>query len=283
MAFKTVVDKLEDVEEALRPHYVEIKDAKGATKFVVGLEGDINLLPQAKPLHTEAASYRVKLRDFEEKYGKLKGFEGMDHAEVIAKLDRVAELEAAAGGKLDDKKIDDIVESRMKTKLAPVEREKAQLIKERDELRAEKETFTKRERDRTVKDAVRSALDKSKGFQTSAADDALLLAERVFDVSADGVVTVKDNVGATPGVSPEVWLTEMQSKRPHWWGASAGGGAGGNNGGAGGGFGQKNPWSHEHWNMTEQSAIYRADSKKAEQMAVSAGTKVGGARPAKKS
>ena len=89
----------------------------------------------------------------------------------------------------------------------------------------------------------------------------------------------KENVGCTPGISPEVWLNEMQSKRPHWWGPSGGGGAGGS-----GGQRQftNNPWTNENWNLTEQGKILMENASRADQLAKSAGTTVGGKRPAGK-
>lgn len=132
-----------------------------------------------------------------------------------------------------------------------------------------------------IADAVRSAVGKSKGFQSSAVEDAITLAERVLEIDDSGNVVTKDGVGVTPGVGADVWLTEIQSKRPHWWGETIGGGASGNRGGASG-YGGNNPWSHDHWNLTEQGRILTTDRKKAEQLAKSAGTSIGGKRPAPK-
>lgn len=106
-----------------------------------------------------------------------------------------------------------------------------------------------------------------------------MLAERVFEVDDEGNVTTKDGVGVTPGIAADVWLTEMQDKRPHWWPQSQGGGAGGSGGGGAGG---KNPFSAEGWNLTEQGRLVRENPEKADQMAKAAGTTVGGGRPAAK-
>jgi hypothetical protein len=112
----------------------------------------------------------------------------------------------------------------------------------------------------------------------SALEDVGILAERVLMLDDDGNVVTKDNVGVTPGLTPEQWLTELQAKRPHWWGPTAGGGAGGGRQGPSG----ENPWSADNWNMTQQSAIYKQDPKRAEQLAKQAGTTIGGKRPTKK-
>lgn len=280
MAVKALVENLDDVDESLRSHYTETTDDKTKKKvFVLDLEGDTNLLPVVKTVRNEAAGYRTQLREVTDKYGKIKGFEGMDHAEIQAKLDRIAELEAANGGKLDEKTIDGIVEGRIKTKLAPVERERDALKTERDTLKNEIEGFRTNDRQRKIGDAIRAAATAMK-MTPEAFDDAIMYGERVFEVSEQGHVTVKDNVGFTPGIDAKTWLGDMQSKRPHWWGPSQGGGAqGGGKGGAGDGT---NPWTAENWNITAQNKIYTTDQKKAERMAVAAGTKLGGTKPATK-
>lgn len=280
MALKTVLDNLDDVDEMIRSHYIESKDPKtNTTQYILGIEGSIDPLPGVKALRNENGSYRIKLREAQEKYSKFNAFEGMNPEEIITKLDRIAELEATSGGKLDEKAIDAIVEGRIKTKLSPVERIRDTLASENQTLKQQIESFVSRDKQRAIADHVRTAATKLK-MQPEAVEDAIMYAERIMDVDEDGVVTVKDKVGFTPGIDVSSWLGDMQSKRPHWWGPSSGGGAGGSRvPGAGGG---DNPWSHATWNMTKQGEIFNTDPKRAESLALSAGTKIGGARPAAK-
>lgn len=278
MALKTVLEKLEDVPEVFREHYVETEDPKTKVKqYVLGIEGTIDPLPGVKALRSENGGYRIKVRDLETKYGKFDAFKDMDPTEILAKLDRIQELETAAGGKLDEKAIEAIVEGRIKTKISPLERQLAAVTAERDGFKVKTEEFTAKEKTRMISDAVREAALKVK-MQPEAVEDAIMYAERIMEVNEDGFVSVKDKVGFTPGLDVANWLTDMQPKRPHWWGPSQGGGARGGNGS--GGPGGDNPWSHEHWNVTRQNQQYNADPKRAEQLAVNAGTKLGGSRPA---
>lgn len=278
MALKTVIDKLDDVEEIFREHYVETVDPKTkAVQFVLGLEGSIDPLPQVKSLRTENGAYRIKQREMEAKYGKFDAFKDMDPAEILAKLDRIAELEAAAGGKLDEKQIEAIVEGRLKTKLSPLERERDKLAKENAEKDAKLAEYDSRDRTRSIKESVTAAAIGLK-MLPEAIDDAVMLAERVMEVNAEGGITVKDNVGFTPGLDAKLWLTDMQVKRPHWWGPSGGGGSRGN-GGLLNLQGGNNPWANATWNVTEQNKIYTQDKKQAERLAASAGTKIGGTKP----
>lgn len=275
MPLKVIVDKLDDVEEAVRDLYVERGGRYELSVEIPGVEGvksftDFSKLNDA--LRKERNDHKVT----REKFAPL-GDRKVD--DVLSQLDRIAELEAAASGKLDETQLNTLVETRLRTKLAPLERERDTLrgeVTKRDELL---QGYAARDRQRSVHDSVRKAAGVSKLLDT-ALEDALLLAERVFDVDEDGVVTAKDGVGCTPGITPEAWLVEMQNKRPHWWGATQGGGANGNRGG-GGGVGP-NPWAAETWNMTEQAAIYNQSPDRANRLAAAAGTTVGGARPARR-
>lgn len=267
---KAIVDSLDEVDAKYHDLYVE-KDGK----FYLQVEG-IEHTPTVKALKDEAAKSRIKARDTEAELVKFKTL-GKTVEEIQADLDRIEELEAANGGKIDETKLTELVEVRLKTRLAPVQREldqaKTQLV-EKDGVIA---GYKDRDIKLTIADTIRAAGKKS-GLLDTAIDDAILLGERVFVVEEGGSVTAKEGVGVTPGIDPAVWLTEMQSKRPHWWGPSQGGGATGGKGGMGG----NNPWTHENWNMTEQGRLYKENPQRAEQLAKSAGTTIGGQRPAAK-
>lgn len=209
----------------------------------------------------------------------LKKLTGNRSAEdILADLDRIPDLEAQAAAAGDPKQIDTLVEARIKTRLAPVERERDQLKGRVGELEGEIGTFRTEKRTRAISDSVREAAIKVK-LLPEAVEDAIIFAERVFEVADDGKVVAKDNVGVTPGVDPYVWFTDMQSRKPHWFGQTSGGGASGSRNGGGG---AKNPWSAADWNMTEQGQILKDNPTRAEQLARSAGTTIGGKRPEKK-
>jgi hypothetical protein len=263
------VDSLDGVPEALHAFYVE-KDGKFQLQ-VTGLppSGDVARLSEA--LRKERADHGA-LKD----RVKLLGDRRIE--DVVTELDRIPELELAAEGKMDDDKINQIVETRIKTRLGPVERERDQLRGQLTEKDKKIEGFEAKERTRTIHDKVRAAGVKAK-LLPEAIDDALLLADRVMEVEegTDRVVT-RDNVGVTPGIEPEAWFTDIQKTRPHWWGPSAGGGAGGQRGP--GGDTTANPFTHDNWNLTKQGELIQQDRAKAEQLARLAGTTIGGPQPA---
>lgn len=267
MKLKAVVKDINDVPAEYHALYVE-------------RNGQWEL--QVEGMKTEADVERVRAglvaerEAHKETKQKLNAFNGLDPEEVVSKLDRIEELELAAKGKLDDKQIDELVETRIRSRLAPLEREKQTLADKLAESTVQIQSYEQKERQRTIHDAVRSAATKAKLVDT-AIEDALLLAERVFEITDDGVVSAKDGVGATPGSRPEDWFAEMQSKRPHWWGPSSGMGGKGGGGGGGGG----NPWTAANWNLTEQGRIYKESPARAEQLAKAAGTTIGGRKPDK--
>lgn len=275
MALKATVDKLEDLDESLRTEYKEVVDPVSKAKtYVLDIE-NVQALPDVSRLNKALVKERDEHKGTKTKFASFAALG--DPTEVQAKLDRIPELEAAAEGKLDEAKLNGIVESRLKTKLAPIERERDQLratVGERDKTIGD---FTKAEVTRKVGTAVSRAAREAKVVDT-AVEDVEMLGDRVFEVLEDGSVVTKDGVGVTPGLTPKQWLEDMQQKRPHWWGSSAGGGAGGNRNGANGGAGA-NPWTAEGWNMTEQGAVLRADRAKADRLAKAAGTTVGGPKP----
>jgi len=267
MALKAILDSIDDLPEEVKKEYVEKNG-----KFELQVEG-MKTQADVDRLQGALTKERNDHKTVRERLGLLGDRKIED---VLQILDRVPELEAAAAGKLDETKLNELVEGRIKTKLAPVEREKGQLAQRVQELSGVLEQYQTKEKVRTIHDAVRDAVGKAQGFQSSAVEDALLYAERMLEVGEDGRVTTRDGVGVTPGIEASVWLSEMQAKKAHWWGPSQGGGAGGNRSGAGTGG---NPWSAEGWNMTEQGRILKENRSRAEQLAKSAGTSIGGPRP----
>ena len=267
MALKAILDTIDDLPEEIRKEYVEKNG-----KFELQVDG-MKTQADVERLQGALTKERNEHKIVRERLGMLGDRKVED---VLQILDRVPELEAAAAGKLDETKLNELVEGRIKTKLAPVEREKGQLAQRVQELTGIVEQYQTKDKVRSIHDAVREAVSKAQGFQPSAVEDALLYAERMLEIGEDGRVITRDGVGVTPGVDAIVWLTEMQAKKTHWWGPSQGGGAGGNRTGGAGGL---NPWSAEGWNMTEQGRILRENRSRAEQLAKSAGTAIGGPRP----
>lgn len=270
MAFKMVLDSLEGLAPEVAAEYVE-RDGK----FHIQVEG-MKTQADVDRVSAALAAARNDAKTLKDRMAIL-GDRKLE--DVVAQLDRIPELEAAASGKLDETKLNELVEGRIKTRIAPLERQVETLktqVSEKDGLIAQ---FAGKEKTRTIHDQIRTAAKES-GLLEEAIEDALLLGDRVFDLTEDGRTVVKEGTGYSAGLAPKDWLLDIQVKRPHWWGTSSGGGAGGNRGG--GGAAVSNPWSADNWNMTEQGKIYTSDPARAESLAKAAGTTIGGPRPAAK-
>lgn len=272
MQLKQKLPTLEGLDPALHELYTEQADKTYLLTGVEGMktQGDIDKVTAA--LVKERADHK----SLREKFALLGD---QDPVDLLGQLDRIKELEAAAAGKIDEAKINEIVEGRLRTKLGPIERENKQL---KDQLAAEQGVSAElkaKDQKRTIHDKARAAALKI-GVIPEALDDILLYADNVMEITEDGRVITKDQVGVTPGVDPEVWLSEMQQKKRYWWPASQSGDSKGN--GGGGGISGDNPWTAAGWNLTRQAEIVNQDQKKADQLARSAGTSVGGPRPQQK-
>lgn len=259
-ALKSTVDKLDDVPEALHSEYVQQGD-----KYVLQVEG---MRPESEFTRVNGALTAERTAHTQLKQ-KISSTFGEDKFEDIrALLDKVPELELAAKGKLDEDQINGIVESRVKTRLAPVERDLRSAQQRAQELEGKVGELTTKEKKRLIRDKAREAGTAAK-LLPEAMDDFLLLADTVFEVREDdNEVVVREGTSYPAGVQPSVLLSDLQPKRPHWWGESRGGGAGGQRGGGGG---STNPFSKGAWNMTAQGQLMASDPAKAEQMAKAAG------------
>lgn len=275
MAIKVIVDKLDDVEEVYRGLYVE---RNGKFELSVELEAGagVKSFSDFAKLNTALVKER---NDHKATKSRLSLLGDRSVEDVVAILDRLPELEAAATASGNSKeKIEQQVAAQLTGKLAPVQRELAKAQGLLGEQAKVIEGFQTEKRTRSVHDSVREAVAKAQGFQGSALEDVLMVAERHFEINDEGKVVTRDGVGVTPGIAADVWLTEMQPKRSHWWGPTEGGGASGNGGRKQTNTGA-NPFSADGWNMTAQSKLITGDRAKAEQMARSAGTSIGGPRP----
>lgn len=164
--------------------------------------------------------------------------------------------------------------SKLHIELAQLRREKTGLEKDRDTLATENQNFKQANTQRTINDALVKAAQSSGIKDPGVLEDLTLYAGNFTVDEASGAVVTNEGL-----MQPEVWLSSMKDKRPHWWPASQGGGAHGGNGPGNMGA---NPWTAANWNMTQQSEIARQNPERAKQMAQQAGTTLGGAKPVSK-
>jgi len=270
MVLLAIYNTQEEIPEPFQELFTE-RDGKWELTEVTGIKTQSDIDRVQASLVKERSDHKATKE-------KFAPFAELDPEQMAKDTDELAEARIRlehGEGEIDEEKMTTLVDAKVATQTAPLRRELEKLGEERDGLITENGEYKNKETNRLISDAVREAAIGIKVIDT-AMDDVLMLSERVFEIQEDGTVLTKDGVGVTPGIAPDIWFSEMQDKRPHWWPIAQGGGA--NGGGGGGGFAD-NPFSSEHWNMTAQGAAQRADPGKAERMAKAAGTTVGGPRP----
>lgn len=258
-----------DVPEGYAKLYTE-KDGKFQLTGVKGMKTQTDVNNVQEGLRKERENHAETLT-------KLKAFGKLDAAETFKSLDRIKELEAAAGGKLDEDKINEIVEGRIAQQTGPLTRQVETLTKERDEAvdvgKTLQGTIAKRDMGEQIQEAAIIAK-----VHTSAIPDIKLVAMNMMELNEEGLLITRAEGSLTPGLNLEMFFKEMGKSRPHWWPESEGGGAKGSR--STGGPGGDNPWSNKSWNVTKQGEIYKTQgSAIATAMAKTAGTVLGGAKP----
>lgn len=274
---KTIYDTAEDIPEGYAELYVE----RNGKMELTGIEG----VKTQTDIDTLQGALRKEKTDHKAAKEALLKFADINADEVHAQLDELAETKArleavTKDGKLDEAKLEPIIEARIRKISAPLERDKNLLTRQLTDAQKAVEAANK-ERDglrttlteSSIERAIREAAQNSKLIST-AIEDAVAQGVRVFEVAEGGDIITRDGVGVTPGIRPTDWLKDMQEKRPHWWPQSVGGGAGGGRGGAVNRA--DNPWSAEGWNLTKQGQVVRTQGiDKANVMAGQVGSKVG--------
>lgn len=266
-------EKLDEVPEAFRPLYTE-KDGKAVLTGVNGMKTQADITNLQEALRKERQDHKTA-QDSLKPWASF----GKTAEEIQTSLDRMAELEAAASGKIDEKKMEELLGTRLAAKTAPLERQLREQTAAVTTLTQERDTFRDALYRRDMVDEVRSVATEMKVQQTAIAD-VELFAQMAMERQEDGTYVSKSGIpGVTAGLTFKDLLKDMQKTRPHWWPASQGGGAGG----AGGGAGSDNPWTHANWNVTKQGAFVKEHGiEKAQEAAKLAGTTFGGMRPAAK-
>ena len=275
MKLKLSYNTQEDIPNGYEALYTE-KDGKWVLTGIEGMKTQEDITRLSESLRKEREDHK-KVKDI---LAKLGGPD-LDADALVEKLDEYEELklrvESGEGGKIDDKKVEELVEQRVQRRLAPVERERDRLKTRNTELENENGTLKGTITRGTVESELRRHATEGK-VVTSALDDILDIGANIFEVAEDGAVVTKQGLRNVPaGVTPDVWLSDMKEKRPHWWPASQGGGAGGSGGGNGTGV---NPWTKDNWSIEAQAQLVRTDPGKADRLAKAAGVHVGAMSPA---
>jgi hypothetical protein len=197
-----------------------------------------------------------------------KRFEGIDPEQVKALMEEKRKLEEAQAMK--DGQVDKLLDSRVRSFKAELEKQISALASERDSLGA-------RLMEIQINQGVIEAANK-RGLRRTAIPDITARARNVFKL-VNGVPTALDADGKTvrygkDGVTPmtlEEWADAQVQEAPHLFESNAGGGAPGS--GSGGVVFSDNPWKQESFNLTKQGQIMKKDPALARALMTAAGTK----------
>lgn len=276
MELELILETLDDLDSAFHPLYTE-KDGKFVLTGVKGMktQEDVDRLNEA--LRKERSDH-ASLRDKAKPVLDFVGDRSLE--DLQAQLDEIEELklriESGEGTKLDEERLEKLLDQRLARKLGPVERERDKLAQQLQEITGERDQLQSTLTTGRIHETLRQAATKAK-VVSSAIDDVLLY-DRIFEVADDGEIVTRDGIsGVQPGLTAGIWLQNMQDSRPHWWPLSEGGGARGGSGVPGG---SKNPWSRDGWNLTAQGQFVREHGiEKATKAAQSVGSTIGATAP----
>ena len=270
MALKALHDNLEEIPDQYRELYTE----KAGRWELTGIDG---IFTQAN-LERLQVSLNKERELHKQTKEKLAIWDGYDKDEIDQKIESIPALEIAAQGNLEEAQVEEIVARRVQatidSKTTPLERQVKSLTATNQTLKEERDTLFEASQVRKIHDVVREAMIKQKVLP-EAHEDVLIHAERIFEINEDeGLpkVLAKDQVGVTPGITPETWLNEIQAVKKYWWPQSQGSGAPG----AGGKdkLEGPNPFAADTRNFTEQARLMREDPELAKAYADAAGVSI---------
>jgi len=214
MLIKAIYATKEEVPESLVENYAE-RDGKWClTGEGIKTQADIDAL------NTTNKAIRLE-RDTAQT--DLKKFDGIDVGKVATMSQELEELKIAGakGGKIDDEAINKIVESRLKMKIAPIERECDSLKIQLGEVTTDRDSLSSEKRVNTITSKLREA---AADIVRSEAIPDVLARSAMFDLTEDGSVITKDGCGVAPGLTPQQYITEAVKTAKHWIAPSNGAG-----------------------------------------------------------
>ena len=256
MALKFKLKSREEVPAELASFYVERDGA-----FLLDAEGAVEK-SKLDEFRTNNVTLQKQLAELTQR------FEGIEPDQVkalMAEKQKLEEEKLLNGSPhpsplpgAEREKIEKVVENRIKSMKADLEKQVAGLTTEREAL-------TARLVEIEINQGVTLAATK-RGLRPTAIPDAVARARKVFQL-VNGVPTAFEPDGKSvrygrDGVTPmtlDEWAEGLVTEAPHLFESSAGGGAVGHNSGGVGSV-RKNPFKRgPEWNLTEQMRLQKID------------------------
>lgn len=269
MKLKASYESQEEIPEALRDYYEE----KDGVFRIVEIEG----LRPAEEVQTLRRSLENAKKERSEAAEKLKSFEDIDPDKVREMEDELELLRKKAG---DDEDSDETLKENvtLRRELNQAQRDLKKAQESLDSVTSERDTAQSELHELKIVEAVDRAADEAK-IPTDRRAVLHRFGKDALRIAEDGQIETATDVQDLPaGLNPEQWIEEVvQKEMPYLWPESKGADARGGDGNGGVG---NNPFSYEHFSLSEQGRLIRDNPEKAERLAAAAGTKPG-VRPPK--
>lgn len=227
MSLPSVIEKLEDVPEAVREYYV---DAPGGTGLVLDTDEN-SRIREFRSTNVEVMKKNNELlKQLEERDQRLQQFDGIDPERHKKAINALQQMEGDEERKLvEEGKIDDVVQRRMRTVTEGYQDERKALIHARDAATADADRYRKQVHQATLRDEVTAAIDRA-GIRVrqGAIPDLLHRVQSSFMVGDDGRPAPRDNQFGSNGepLSLTEHIGHLASRdAPHLFEASGGGGS----------------------------------------------------------
>lgn len=235
MGLAAVVEKLDGVEEALRPFYKENADGKWV------LDADVDAHPAVRGLKSAYTKDHEKVRELS---GDLAKYKDIDVERWNTLKDLTDEdLEAlkvartrgsASSGNGHSNAVD--IEAEINKRVGPMKSAHQREIEAREELlraaRAETAKLADDMRRTKIETALMSACT-AEGVEPSAIEEIVEWGSKFFKINDDGEIVAVDRSGTdifgsdSKPMKPREWIVTRAQEKKHWFPLSAGGGASG--------------------------------------------------------
>lgn len=256
MPLKLTIPKLEDLAEPLRALYRPRTDGEG---FILDVEGGV----VAKQVHDEFRQKNVELMK------KLKDLGDLTPEQIAEMREKAEKLEGDLAAARKNK--DQDAEARIKALQEGLQKKIDEATKQAGDYKTRLESV--------LIDGEVAKVAAEVGAHATAIDDIATRVRPRFRIGEDNKPYAVDpqgnkvygEDGQPLGIAGAV--RQLTKSAPHLFKASSGGGAA--NSSAGGGRSTSpNPFAKDHWNVTEQMKLMKADKSEATRLAAEAGHKL---------
>ncbi len=249
--------KKEDIPQEFLALYEE-RDGKWVLK--VEIEG---LVPKEKidEFRTNNIALQKQLDDLK------KQFEGIDPEAAKKAVEEARKKEEAV--LIKEGKIEELLTKRTEAMRADYDKKLKDLQTAQQKAEAELAKIV-------IEKGLAEAAAKGKVL-SSAVDDVVMRGRGIFKMQEGKAVALNADGTAIFGkdgkpLTIEEWVGQLPASAPHLFEPTSGSGARG--AGSGGGGARKNPWSKEHFNLTEQGKLVRENLPEAKRLAAEAGKSI---------